>query len=90
VPPVRGLANRGILLGHTLLDQIAHNYHARAYSDARLHRHVRGGLEARDRLKDGEPGKDRPLGIVLVRDRIAEIGENPVAQILGYHPALAS
>ena len=36
-----------------------------------------------DRLGDGEPGPDRPLGIVLVRLGPAEIGEHPVAHELG-------
>ena len=33
--------------------------------------------------RPGEPGPDRPLGLVLVRPRPAEIGEHAVAHVLG-------
>ena len=38
---------------------------------------------------DREPGPDRPLGLVLVRLRPAEIGEHAVAHVLGDVPAPA-
>jgi hypothetical protein len=39
--------------------------------------------ERRDRLGERERGAHRPLGIVLMRSRVAEIDENSVAHILG-------
>jgi hypothetical protein len=35
-----------------------------------------------DRGDDGKPGAHRPLGVVLVRVRIAEIDKHPVAYVL--------
>jgi len=40
-------------------------------------------IEAADRVDDPEPRPDRPLGIVLMCLRVAEIDQNPVAHVLG-------
>jgi hypothetical protein len=50
---------------------------------AGLQPHLGAGLEPTDRLDQLKPGAHRPLGIVLVRFRPAEVGEHPVAQELG-------
>ena len=42
-----------------------------------------GVSSPRQRLDQREPGPDRPLGLVLVRLRPAEIGEHAVAHVLG-------
>ena len=84
---VRGLADGGILLGDVLPDQIADNDHARANGNAGLQRHVSGCFQGCDGFQDGEAGKDRPLRIVLVCRRIAEICKYPVAEILRDHAA---
>jgi hypothetical protein len=41
------------------------------------------GVEPGHRLDQRQPGPNRPLGVVLVGPRIAEIGEYPVAHVLG-------
>ncbi len=47
-------------------------------------RHVRdAGRSRADRLDQLQPGAHRPLGIVLVRLRPAEVGEHAVAHVLG-------
>ena len=49
-------------------------------------RAVRAGLGAIDavgRLDDRQPGAHRPLGIVLMRLRIAEIDQHSIAHVLG-------
>ena len=47
----------------------------------------RRGVEPGHRLDQRQPGPHRPLGIVLVGPRIAEIGEHPVAHVFGDKPA---
>ena len=42
-----------------------------------------GSIELRHGFDQGKPGADRALGIVLMRLRIAEIGEHAVAHVLG-------
>ena len=55
--------------------------------DARLrHRIVQRG----DRLDHAEPGADRPLGVVLVRPRIAEIRQDAVADVVADMAAIAA
>ena len=51
--------------------------------------HARRWLQRADRIEDGEPGAHSPLGVVLVRGGIAEIGEHAIAQILRDHAAKA-
>ena len=48
-----------------------------------------GGIELRHRFDQGEPGTHRALGVVLVRLRIAEIGQHAVAHVLGDEAAVA-
>src|SRR5262245_1643464 len=47
------------------------------HGNADLQRHVSGYFQGRDGFQDGEAGKDRPLRIVLVWGRIAEICKYP-------------
>ena len=78
---IGGLADHRLLLGAALADQVARHDLAGRDADARRERHREA--EAADRVDEVEPGPDRALGIVLVRLRIAEIGQHAVAQKLG-------
>ena len=49
---------------------------------SRTCRSSRAGKSA-DRLDHRQPGAHRPLGIVLMRLRIAEIDQHPVAHVFG-------
>jgi hypothetical protein len=40
-------------------------------------------IEATDSVDRTEPGADRPLGVVLVRSRIAEIDQDAIAHVFG-------
>ena len=48
-----------------------------------------GASSLPDRLDDGKPGAHRPLGVVFVGLRIAEIDENAVAHVLRHEAAAA-
>ena len=50
---------------------------------ADLQRDVAARAQAPHRGHDVEAGAHRPLGIVLVRMRVAEAGQQPVARVLG-------
>ena len=78
---IGGVADHRLLLGAALADQVARHDLAGRDADARRERHREA--EAADRVDEVEPGPDRALGIVLVRLRIAEIGQHAVAQKLG-------
>lgn len=86
---VRGLADRRVLLRNALPHQVANDNYARANGDASLYGHSCRCSRGPDGLEDGEPGKDRPLGVVLVCRRVPEIRKHPVAHILGNHAAKA-
>ena len=65
-------------------------HHHQAGVDAHPHRQpgprrqppLQAPRQAAHRLRDPQPGADRPLGVVLVRRRIAEVHQQPVAQVL--------
>ena len=40
-------------------------------------------IEAPDSVDQAQPRPDRPLGIVLMRSRVAQIGQYAVAHVLG-------
>ena len=79
---VRRLADDRLLLRRTLADQIADDHQPGGDADPRFEC---GGfdIEASDSVDDVQPRPDRPLGIVLMRARVAEIDENAVAHVLG-------
>ncbi len=68
---VRRLADDPALLRGTGADQVAN--HDKAAGDTKPHIQPFRRREPADRVDDGEPGPQRPLGIVLMRLRIAEI-----------------
>jgi hypothetical protein len=62
-------------------DQIAD--HDQAAGDTQVHTQWFRRREPADRVDHGKPGPHRPLRIVLMRLRIAEIDQHPVAHVLG-------
>jgi len=86
---VGGLACDRLLLRRALADQIADDDKPGGYADADSELLRSTGLQARHRRFYFEPGPHRPLGVVLVRPRIAEIGQHPVAHKLGDKAVIA-
>ena len=85
---VRRLADNAALLRLARSDQIAD------YDQARWQcRHgfaaELAAFNALDRCDQLQPGPYRPLGVVLMRLRIAEIDQHAVAHVLRYEPAEA-
>ena len=81
---VRRLADHRLLLRRTLADQIADHDEPGGDADPGRKRLAAGVVEPRHgRRTQREPGPHRPLGVVLVRPRPAEIGEHAVAHVLG-------
>ena len=78
---VRRLADDRVLLRGTLADQIAD--HDQPGGDADPHAQSLSRRQSADRLDEREAGAHRPLGVVLVRLRVAEIDQHPVAHVLG-------
>jgi hypothetical protein len=84
---VRCLANNPALLRVPLSDQVPDHNKPGRNADAGLQR---GQLEAAHHLDQLEPCPDRPFGIVLVREGIAEVHEHSVAHVFGYKPVEAA
>ena len=79
---VRRFADDRLLLRRAFADQIADDHQPGGDPDARLQ--LDGfDIEATDSVDDAQPRPDRPLGIVLMRSRVAEIDQNAVAHVLG-------
>jgi hypothetical protein len=74
-----------ITAGGSEADQIAHDHDPAVDPDADVERARRPGrrVEARDGVDDGQRRPDRPLGIRLVRLRVAEIDQDAVAGMTG-------
>src|SRR5580704_2373119 len=79
---VRRLTDHRLLLRRAFADQIADDDQPGGDPDARLEL---GGfdVEATDRGYHTQPRPDRPLGIVLMRLRVAEIDQDAVAHVPG-------
>ena len=86
---VRRLADHRLLLGRALADQLADHHQAGRDADPRRQRLAAGVAELPDCLDDRKPGAHRPLGLVLVRLRPAEIGQHAIAHVLGDMPVPA-
>jgi hypothetical protein len=80
---VGGLADHRLLLRRALADQIPDHDKPGGNADAGGKRFGSTGLQARHRRCYFEPRPHRALGVVLVRLRIAEIGQYPVAHVFG-------
>jgi hypothetical protein len=78
---VGALADDSLLLGGARPDQITHDDDPGGQPNADLQSVER--LQLADALDQGEPSENRTLGVVLVRLRVAEIDQHPVAHILG-------
>ena len=78
---IRRLADDPALLCGTLADQITD--HGEPGSDAEPHAQIFSRRQSADRLDHRQPGPHRPLGIVLMRPRIAEIDQHTIAHVFG-------
>ena len=78
---VRRLADDPALLRGALADQIAD--HGQPGGDAEPHAQIFARRQSADRFDHREAGAHRPLGIVLMRLRIAEIDQHAVAHVFG-------
>ena len=84
---VRGFADQPALLRGTGADQVADHYEATGDAEPHVQWLQRG--EPADRVDDGEPGSHRPLGVVLMGFRVAEINQHPIAHEFGDKPGEA-
>src|SRR5215472_14255644 len=86
---VGGLADHRLLLRRALADQIADDDKPGGDADADGELLRSTGLQARHRRRYFEPGPHPPLGVVLMRPRIAEIDQHPIAHEFGDKPVIA-
>ena len=86
---VRRLADDAALLRLARSDQVADDDQPGRDADPHVQRRAGRGDELRRCLDDREPGLHGALGVVLVRLRIAEIGEHAVAHVFGDETAVA-
>ena len=84
---VRRLADDRLLLSRTRSDQVADDHQPGRDADAGLQGSA--GLQRSHGCDQLQPRSHRPLGVVLMRLRIAEIDEHPVAHVLRHEPAEA-
>jgi hypothetical protein len=78
---VRGLADDPALLRRAFANQVAN--HGKPGGDAEPHAQILSPRQLADRRDHRQPGAHRPLGIVLMRLRIAEIDQHTVAHVFG-------
>ena len=86
---VGGLADHRLLLRRAHADQIADDDKPGGNADADGEPLRSTGLQARHRRFYLQPRPHRPLGVVLMRPRIAEIGQHPVAHEFGDKAVIA-
>jgi hypothetical protein len=86
---VGGLPDHRLLLRRALADQIADHDQPGGNADADGEPLHATGLQAPDRRCYLQPSPHRTLGVVFMRPRIAEIGQNPVAHVFGDKPVIA-
>jgi hypothetical protein len=80
---VRCFPDDRLLLRRALADQIADDYQPGGDPDTRLE--LDGfDIEATDSVDRAQPRPDRPLGVVLMRLRVAEIDQYAVAHVPGH------
>ena len=83
------LADDALLLRRAFADQIADDHQPGGDADARLQLD-RLDVEAADSVDRAKPGPDRPLSIVFMRPRVAEIDQNAITHIFCDKPVEAS
>ena len=86
---VRRLAQDAALLRLAGPDQIADHHEPGRNPDAYLAAARERASRAAHRANDVEPGPHRPLGVVLVRMRIAEVDQHAVAHVFRHEPVEA-
>jgi hypothetical protein len=86
---VGGLADHGLLLCRAFADQITDDDKPGGNADADGEPLRSTGLQPRHGRFYLQPGTHRPLGIVLMRPRITEIGQHPVAHELSDKAVIA-
>ena len=84
---VWGLSNNRLLLSSTRSNQVAD--HDQSGGDAQTGSQGSTGLQPSHRFDQLQPCAYRPLGIVLMCFRIAEVHKHAVAHVLCYEPAEA-
>ena len=72
-----------MLLGGTRADEVADYDKPGGDPDAHLQGNAGGVFELLYGVDEGKSDPNRALGVMLVRPRIAEIGEHAVAHVLG-------
>src|SRR5262245_18204664 len=77
---VRRIAQNGPLSRQALADRVDDNKAGRN-ADARVQLDTGAELQAADRADQRQPGANRPLRIVLVRRRVAEIDQDAVTNV---------
>ena len=85
---VRRLADDAALLGFTRADQVADDDKPGRNADTGLQRRT-GDFNSLTAAISSKPRPHRPLGVILMRLRIAEINEHPVAHVFRDEPAEA-
>ena len=82
---IRDVAHHRRLARRSGADVIAHDHEAAVDADADLEGAGRAGqgVEARDRIDEGQARPDRPLGVGFIGLRVAEIDQGAVAHIAG-------
>jgi hypothetical protein len=86
---VRGLADHRLLPRRAFADQIADHDKPGGNADADGESFRSTGFQPRHRRCYFQPRPHRPLGVVLMRPRIAEIGQHPVAHEFGDKAVIA-
>src|SRR5215831_7673153 len=86
---VGGLTDHRLLLRQALADQVADDDKPGGDADAHGELLRSTSLQARHRRCYFEPGPHRALGVVLMRPRVAEISQHPVAHVFGDKPVIA-
>jgi hypothetical protein len=87
---VRRLPDHSVLPQRTLAAKVADHHHASRDANANCERFGGARLESRNCGDDIEPRPHGSLGIVFVREGIAEIGQYPVASELGEEAVIGS
>ena len=80
---IGGLAHHFVVLRRVPADEIADDHQASGDADPQVQRWRLAYIELRHGFDQRQPRAHRPLGIVLMGLRIAEIGEHAVAHIFG-------
>jgi hypothetical protein len=81
---VRRLAHHRLLARHTLADEIAHDHQAGGDANPCRERLSGWGGEPADCRDDGQTGLHCALGVVLVREGPAKVGQHAIAHQLGH------